>query len=148
MSETQHIGPGDVAALEVAPENWPDGYDPLPDGWQWILVDVECGHCGAVNEIHEQPPQWLKVGVRWECTTCAGVNLLGGPPPKIPLEASVEALGVLECGECHATHDPSVTEHTVGTDGVEFTCPACGVDNRVILVPIGETGAGTTGVTA
>lgn len=135
-TDQQTLSEGDVAPLASVLDDWP-----------WTPIEVTCAACGATNQIHEHPPELIAEGIKWECNHCGAANHIGGPPPKIPLDALAAALGVLECGECHATFDPAVTDHEVGDGGVEFDCPACSVHNRLIA-PVGETGAGSSEATA
>lgn len=115
----------------VIDENHPE---PDEDGWEWRLVDVTCGHCGAVNQIHEQKGAWLKApepawpgapkppaGIAWECNVCHGKNVLGYVAPAPPDEY------VLECGSCHSTFAPSaVAKDKDGT----WKCEVCDTPNR------------------
>lgn len=89
---------------------------------EWVLMDVTCAACGAVNQIHEQLPEWLAVrhpvagnlmGVNWECNRCGAKNNLGGEAP-LPPDSTV-----LECETCHSTFAPSKV--TLNEDGT-WTC--------------------------
>lgn len=102
--------------------------------WPWNPIDVECASCSGTNQLHEHPPELLAEGVKWECNHCGAANQLGGSGP-----APEAADHVDECANCHATFDPN----TVDKDGDGlWTCPDCGVDNR--MVALGESATGST----
>lgn len=103
----------DDAAVAAAPPA-------VDDGWEWKLVDVQCAHCGATNQIHEQKPEWLVEGVDWTCNKCEGRNRIGGEPERRAVAQ------VLECGHCHRTFDPN----DIDLDGDDWVCPGCDVNNH------------------
>lgn len=93
----------------------------VPEDWVWAPIDVQCDACGAINPLHEQPPELLESGVKWECNACGAANRLGGTDPVPP------SLTVAECANCHSTFDPNTLD--VAADGA-WTCPSCSTVNR------------------
>lgn len=122
----------------------------VPEGWEWVEVDVTCANCSATNTIHEQPPEWLdvrhpvdghKLGVDWECTSCGFKNNIGGEAPPVP------DTYVVECDECHSTFAPS--QIGIADDG-SWTCIVCdtvNVDEQHVHASEGGTSTTATGVT-